>query len=202
MPKIALETRLKELNLSATRIKPADLEVPANKTVVLSASDASLKKNLAYLEPKTINDLKRWIGIPDQAFAHVPAAATSHRVVLHSSERVDAISAAAINAAILIQPSEVFQPNQIVALQGFARDYLFGHSASISPQQIPALDAWVLQQKIKIPILLFRDIHVAAGAVLDVKTKVLFANNITIDRGGLIKMGNQSSINAAGVRGL
>lgn len=197
MPQITIEQRLKEFNLSAATVKPANLEVGENKTVVLDANDPKIHAHVAFLEPKSIDDIKRWIGIPDHAFAHAPAAPAVPNVVLHRTVR----PLASFHPGIVIPPQEHFSPHQVATLQTLARDYIFGHSAAVSPAQTPALNKWVLVQKIKLPIFIFNDIHVAAGAVLNIKGKILFANHITIDKGGVVKMGTHSAIHAAGIKG-
>lgn len=198
MPNIAIETRLKNFNLSSTTIQLANLEVQANQTLVLDTKDPKYSKNLSFLEPKSIDDIKRWIGIPDQAFATVPVTSSRSPVVIHRTISPDS----SIRSGIVIPSTARFHPDQVATLQIMARNYIFGHSSTVSVEQVPALNEWLKAQQIKIPIFVFNDIHVAAGAVLNVKSKVLFANHITIDKGGLIKMGNQSSIHAAGVKGL
>lgn len=198
MPKIAIQTRLQALNLVESKIRPTNLDVAAKQTVVLDVKDPKLSAHVDYLEPKSIDDLKRWIGAPDSAFAHTGPAVSPLPIVLHSSVARNADLA----NHIVIQPTGTFHPVQVEALQTLTKNYLYGNSTLVSKAQIPAMNEWVLAQKIKIPIFIFADIHVASGAVLVLKNRALFANYITIDKGGLIKAGNQCVIHAAGVKGL
>lgn len=198
MPQITLESRLKNFNIDPAQVNLVDLDVAADQTITLQSTDVAYRANVSYLEPKSITDLKRWIGIPDQAFATIPNLPSTTPIVVHRTIR----PVPAIRTGIVIPPLTAFHPDQVATIKTLARDFIYGQSASISAAQLPALNKWLDLQKIRIPIFLFRNIHVAAGAVLNVKGKVLFANLITIDKGGLIKMGNQSAIHAAGVKGL
>jgi hypothetical protein len=198
MPQQTIETRLKDFNIDPAQIKLTDLDVAANQTMHLTSTDAAHHDSIAFLEPTSITDIKRWIGIPDQAFAHDHNLPSIGPVVMHPTIRPSIIG----RGRIVIPPLATFHPDQVATIKNMARDFIYGHSGNISAAQIPALNKWLDLQKIRIPIFIFRDIHVASGAVLNVKGKILFANHITIDKGGLIKLGNQSAIHAAGIKGL
>ncbi|MDY7574365.1 hypothetical protein [Actimicrobium sp. CCI2.3] len=198
MPQQTIETRLKDFNIDPATIKLTDLDVAANQTLLLTSADAAHVHSIAFLEPHSITDIKRWIGIPDQAFAQGHTLPSIGPVVLHPTIRPSIVG----RSGIVIPPLPAFHPDQVATIKNMARDFIYGHSGNISAAQIPALNKWLDLQKIRIPIFIFRDIHVASGAVLNVKGKVLFANHITIDKGGLIKLGNQSAIHAAGIKGL
>ncbi len=198
MPQQTIETRLKNFNIDPSQIKLTDLDVAANQTMLLTSTDPVHHDSIAFLEPKSITDIKRWIGIPDQAFAQGHNVPSVGPVVMHPTIRPSIVG----RSGIVIPPLPAFHPDQVATIKNMARDFIYGHSANVSAAQIPALNKWLDLQKIRIPIFIFRDIHVASGAVLNVKGKILFANHITIDKGGLIRLGNQSAIHAAGIKGL
>jgi hypothetical protein len=198
MPQQTIEARLKNFNIDPAGIKLTDLDVAANQTMLLTSTDTSYRDSIAFLEPQSITDLKRWIGIPDQAFSPGQPLPSTGPVVIHPTIR----PSPAGRLRIVIPALPAFHPDQVATLKNLARDFIYGHSDHISTTQIPALNKWLDLQKIRIPMFIFRDIHVASGAVLNVKGKILFANHITIDKGGLIKLGNQSAIHAAGIKGL
>jgi hypothetical protein len=198
MPQPTIETRLKAFNIDPAQITLTDLDIAANQTMLLTSTDTAHSGSIAFLEPKSVTDIKRWIGIPDQAFAPEKPLPSTGPVVMHPTIRPSLIG----RGRIVIPPLQAFHPDQVATIKNMARDFIYGHSGSISAAQVPALNKWLDIQKIRIPIFIFRDIHVASGAVLNVKGKVLFANHITIDKGGLIKLGNQSAIHAAGIKAL
>jgi hypothetical protein len=183
--KVSLATRLKPYGLAAAKVQLTNnLEVPANQTVVLDAADQKLAQQLTRLTPKTIDDLKAWIGVPDAVFAHpatpVPPPTT------------------------ILPVHDAYTPEQSTTLHAAARAYIFGNSAAVSPKQTPALNAWLGSIAGLISIITFQDIHVAAGATLVVNPSitVLFARYITIDRGGVIQIKcTYGGINCAGIKG-
>lgn len=182
---VSLAARLKPFGLNASKLHlTSDLEVPANQTVVLDAADQKLARQLTVLTPKTIDDLKEWIGVPDAAFA-APAAPM-------------------MRSLTVLPVHDAYTPEQNVTLHAMARDYIFGHSAAVTPAQIPALNAWLQSIAGSIRIVTFQDIHVGAGARLVVSPSiaVLFARYITIDQGGVIQIRcTHGGINCAGIKG-
>jgi hypothetical protein len=184
-PTVSVATRLKPFGLSAAKLQLSnDLEVPVNQTVVLSASDKKLAAQVTRLTPKTIGDLKTWIGVPDSVFAHpaVPAPPPMAVLPVHTA----------------------YTPDQSKTLHVVARNYIFGNSGAVSPAQVPALNAWLGSIAGSISIITYQDIHVAAGAtlVVDPSITVLFARYITIDQGGVIQIKcSYGGINCAGIKG-
>lgn len=181
----SVAARLKTFGLAAAKVQlTTNLEVPSNQTVVIDASDQKFMKQINRLTPTKIDDLKAWIGVPDEAFAGTPAVADRNRTVL--------------------PVHDAYTPELTASIRGVARDYIFGHSASVSAAQVPALNAWLKSVAGSINVVTFQDIHVAAGATLIVNPSitVLFARYITIDEGGVIKMRcNYAGINCAGIKG-
>jgi hypothetical protein len=201
MPQISLETRLSALNLKAAAVNPTDLNVPANQQVVIDINNKTYAKNLTYLTPQTLDDVKKWLGIPDTAFAQAP---TSGRTI---QPRMVVTPTRVANPTILpqiaLQPGAQHSPADIVQLHSLASDYVFGNSAHVSASQLPALNAWIVAQKIKIPIFVFANINVAAGATLQVNVASLFAHYITVEHTGKIRLrgGSKTVIHAAGFTG-
>jgi len=184
-PTVSVAARLKPFGLVAAKLSLTnDLEVPANQTVVLDASDQKLSKQLSRLTPKTIDDVKAWIGVPDAAVArpYAPVARPMTVLAVH----------------------DTYPPEQSAAFHGVARDYIFGHSASVPPAQLPALNAWLTSAAGLLNMILFQDIHVAAGAklVINPSIAILFARYITIDHGGVIQIRcTHGAIHCAGIKG-
>jgi hypothetical protein len=181
---VALETRLKPFSLDATKLTFNDLSVAANQTVVLDSANEVYSKQLVKLAPQNIAELKSWIGVSDAAFAQTPVMAVRSLSVLPVETK--------------------YSVAQTATLRSLANDYIFGHSASVSPAQLPAVNAWLKSIAGYIYIILFRNITVASGARLVVNASVstLFANDITIDKGGVIQMkSTMAHINCASIKG-
>lgn len=182
---VTLAARLQRFNLEPANVQTNNLAVAANQTVVLDSADPTYAKQIVKLTPQNIDDLKNWIGVPDTAFANTPAPGPLPMTVL---------------------PIETtYTTAQSMDMRALASSYIFGHSASISPAQIPALNAWIKSSAAYIIVILFENITVASGARLVVNKSIttLFANDITIDKGGVIQLKNSTSgINCASIKGL
>jgi hypothetical protein len=182
---VPVATRLKRFGLAGAKLQVNnDLEVPANQTVVLDATDKKFASQVSQITPKNIDDLKAWIGVPDAAFAEPAVPAVSPLTIL--------------------PVHDAYTPEQSTTLHAIARAYIFGHSGAVSQKQTPALNAWLQSIAGSINIVLFQDIHVAAGATLVVNPSItiLFARYITIDRNGVIQIKcTYGGINCAGIRG-
>jgi len=182
---VSAAARLKPFGLVATKVPLTNnLEVPVNQTVTLDAADQKLAKQVTRLTPKTIDDVKAWVGVPDAAFAHPVTPITTPSTVL--------------------PVHDAYTPDQTATLYAVARNYIFGHSSAVSPAQIPALNSWLKSIAGSINIILFQDIHVAANAKLVVNPSIaiLFARYITIDQGGVIQIKcTHGSINCARITG-
>lgn len=201
MPKIALATRLKDFHLDIGSSDPADLDVPANQDLVLDSSNAKFKANLKYLEPKSLDDVKKWLGNPDDALAK-PSIGVRTIATARSIAPSRAIATTLLPSAIFsVQPSYTQQESDDLHL--LAGAYVYGHSSSVDAKQLPALNAWIAIQKVRIPVFVFNNINVAAGATLHVNISALFANYITVENTGRIKLrgGSKTSIHAAGFTG-
>jgi len=201
MPTLTLAERLKSFNLDIGTANPSDINVPANQDLVLDASNAKFQANLKYLEPKSLDDVKKWLGNPDEVLAKPPAGVrtiASARSIAPSR----AIAATMLPSAIIpVQPSYTQQESNDLHL--LASAYVYGHSSSIDAKQLPALNAWITKLNVRIPVLVFNNINVAAGATLHVNISALFANYITVENTGRIKLrgGSKTSIHAAGFTG-
>jgi hypothetical protein len=200
MPKVALSARLKSFGISIAS-DPADLDVGANQEVVLDTNNAQLKDHIKYLEPKSLDDVKKWLGNPDDALAKPNIGIrtiASARAIAPSR----LVSTTMLPTAILpVQPTYTQQESDDLHL--LASAYVYGHSATVDAKQLPALNAWIIAQKVKLPIFVFNNINVAAGATLHVNIAALFANYITVENTGKIKLrgGSKTSIHAAGFTG-
>jgi hypothetical protein len=180
MPEVTLAARLKVYGLDPAKLAITNLEVPAGKEIVLRADDRKYAKQVQKLVPKDIADLKRWIGVPNAGFK---------KPVLRPQP--------------LIPARPKFTPTDGIALRKLAKQYVYGHSDSVSPDQLPALNKWLVQLAGYVVVFVLSDIHVAAGATLTVNAGVpiLFANNITVEKGGKILMkATNAKIDCTGIK--
>lgn len=204
MPQVPLATRLQFYGVNSADQKPADLQVPANQEMVLNANDPKLSRQVVKLVPKTIDDLKKWIGTPNAGFAHVQAATASTlaRPALANSNRLATLAQLHPVLQAVLPVHNKYTPSEDIALRQLAAAYVFGHSETVNAAQLPALNKWISVIDPHLILIIFNDIHVASGATLVVNHNVLFANHITIDKGGKIQMKiTKSKIDCAGIKG-
>jgi hypothetical protein len=201
MPQIPLETRLHAFKLSTETVKPVDLNVSPNQQVVLDTSNTTFKSSLTYLTPQTLDDVKAWLGTPNSAFARAPVAANPGAPPIAVAPT--RVAHPTTLPPTVLQPSATHSVRDIEQLHSLTRSFVFGNSETVSASQLPALNAWIAGLKIKLPIFVFANITVAAGAVLHVNVNALFANYITVENTGQIKLrgGTKTAIHAAGFTG-
>src|SRR5262249_35262617 len=122
------------------------------------------------LSPKHVDAVKRMIGVPDEAFAHLmPRTIGSPAVVRsHLAPRLT--------------------PIEHASLWTTARNAILGHSATVGAAQLASVNQWLVAINPSIIIALFQDITVQTDAQLIIAPDVhiLFANNILIEQGGQI----------------
>lgn len=186
MPDLTLAQRLEPYGINPAKIKLPDLKVPAQRELVLQATDRKLKSQVVKLVPKSIEDVKRWVGIPNSAYEHVTATQPRLEAGLQS----------------VMPVHNKYSRAENMTLFSLANTYVFGHSERVNAAQVPALNKWIEVSRPNIHVIFFNDINVGAGATLVVNYRVLFANHITIGAGGKIRMNvTQSGINCAGIKG-
>lgn len=181
---ISTNTRLGRYGLSDKDVPLEDLKLTKGDHVILSPNNNNFQKHMQTLKPKSIADLKRWIGVPDRAFG-----ATSPPVV----SRLPAVH---LPVNLLIKQPLMY--DQLVQTHNF----IYGNSSTFTSEAIARLDQFV-SATIGVVTFLFPDIYISAGSTLeiDAKTQLLFANNIVIeDTGMLVLAGWTTSIDCAGIR--
>lgn len=201
MAQIPLATRLQTFRLNAEELKPVDLNVSVNQHVVLDSNNSTFKSSLTHLTPRSLDDVKNWLGNPNTAFANVPGAA--HPATPQIAVSPTRVSHPTVLPQVVLQPSAHHSATEITQLHALTSAFVFGNSETISAAQLPALNAWIAGLNIKLPAYVFNNITVAAGAVLEIKVNALFANYITVENTGRIKLrgGSKTVIHAAGFTG-
>jgi hypothetical protein len=173
-------------------IKPDDLleqpiVVGPGKYVRLSGLDRKEKdKGLVRLEPKDIDDVKRWIGVTDELGARrsccgvLPAA-------------IPGVSSAAELRKLDLESQR--------AVRALAQEYVHGDSRTLTSYK-SVLDHLV-DRAVITGVFLRQDIDIHSGSVLEIgrDIKVLFARHIRIWRGGQLKITGPTKIDCVSITG-
>jgi hypothetical protein len=172
-----LTTKLNEIGLNAATLKPQDLVIPQGKSYVISPKDPKMPnvtwidKGGVTVKPRSFKELKLMIGIPDKAVGnlprrHIPVSRIASPEVLrtHGAPRLELTRS---------------------ALE-IAKGYLYSDSKMFA-HYLPYLEEFFGKYEIFIPV--FRNITIEKDAVLIINSSVksLYANNIIIKSGGLLK---------------
>jgi hypothetical protein len=180
-------SRLAVYGLESKQPFDQPLTIPAETRMLLSAEGVKDDHPaLVRLQPKTIDDVKRWIGVPDALGAKRSC----------SCKLPSAIPGVA-SAAELRQ----LNPNARRALNDLAYEYVHGDSRRVAAYK-PMLDYLVDRSWIHI-VLIRNDIDIHSGAVLTVgaSIKVLWAGHIRIWKGGLLKITGDTKIDCLSITG-
>lgn len=176
---VTMATRLEVYGLQDRETNRTDLRLSPNETFVLTAEEEDLHPHLVRLRPESAYDLKRWLGVPNDA----RRAASSTRTDLAHAETGSSL------------PCEIFTPRPPLdrsepELQTNLHNFLFGDTRQVTADYVHILDRYIGRADITISIFAFNDIYVARHArlVVDKKIQVLFARHITVERTGLIDM--------------
>jgi hypothetical protein len=152
-------------------------------------SGAGYKGNdagLVHLQPTNIDDVKRWIGVPD----HVGARRACCGPALSSIPGVES-------------PSDFrkLAPEDRLAVRALANEYVHGDSGRVA--RYKALLNQLIDRAVITGVFLRQDIDIHRGAVLELgkDVKVLFARHIRIYRGGLLKLTGDAKIDCVTLTG-
>jgi hypothetical protein len=183
LPEVAIADRLKVYGLTEQQVQLEDLHVAAGQSQVLTGDSPELRPHVVQLHPQSVEQLKSWIGVPDEAITHLRALDTGTAPV-----------------AVFHPLPEELTASDHSALHTLARTFVFGNSTAvgISPQ---SLSEWISRIGTVINQYVFRDIEVAANARLIVAPDVfvLFARYITVHpTGRIIVRGTSTRIDCAG----
>jgi hypothetical protein len=180
-------SRLAPYGLESKEIFDHPLTIPPNTQMLLSAERVKeAHPALVRLEPKTIDDVKKWIGVPDEVGA-------KRACCCKLPASIPGVGSA----------SEIRQldPNARRALQDIADEYVNGDSRRVTAYK-PVLNYLVDRSWVNI-FLIRQDIDIHNGAVLTVgaNIKVLWARNIRIWKGGLLKIKGKAKIDCVSITG-
>lgn len=137
--------------------------------------------------PRTLAELKLMVGVPDRAFRRPKRPAEFNLT------------------GVTPQGLASLEVEQRLNFQKAIRTFVFSHTANVSENDRKMIE--VVQnskpQFSLVPVFQFADVVVASGATLAVETgAVLFANNITVEQGGVITFGGYCKIDCNSFTGL
>jgi hypothetical protein len=177
--------RVKQYGLAFEDVIDDGIVVPEGVRMRLPGR-ASDSAELKRLTPKSLDDVKRWIGVPDHL-----ASKRCQGCVLPSE----------IPAAESAAQYRSLDPNVRRSMHALARHYVYGDSRSVSAYK-PVIER-VIDRASIVGTFLRRDIDIHSGAVLEVgkQIKVLFARHIRIWRGGQLRISGDARIDCVSIQG-
>ncbi len=180
-----LERRAAVYGLTSKDLLDENLVVPAGRHVIIDGESIK-QKGVVSLTPKSIDDVKHWIGVPDETAAKgsccKPPTAGIEAVASASDLRKQG-AAAARN------------------LRAVAAAYVNGDSRRVAAYA-PIL-SHLLDRASIIGIFLRRDIDIHRGATLEIgrNNRVLFARHIRIWTGGRLLVRGDAKIDCVTITG-
>jgi hypothetical protein len=179
--------RLANYGLDPEKVFDQPMTIPADARMVLTSEKAKEgHPALVRLEPKNIDDVKRWIGVPDDVGAKRGC----------SCKLPSAVPGVA-------SASELgrLHPEVRKSLYDLAHEYVHGDSRRVAAHK-PTLDYLVDRSWINV-VAIRKDIDIHKGAVLTIghDIRVLFARHIRIWQGGLLRIVGDSKIDCLSIVG-
>lgn len=181
------EKRARVYGLGLKDLLDESIIVGPGKYVRLSGSGLKWEgPGLARLQPKGIDDVKRWIGVPDELGAK------------SSCCREPAAELPGIANPGDIRKLDVTSQR---ALRDLASQYVHGDSRRVAKYR--DVLAHLVDRAVINGIFLRPDIEIHKGAVLEIgrDIKILFARHIRIWRGGLLKLTGDTKIDCVSITG-
>lgn len=181
-----LEKRAAVYGLSTKELLDEDLVIPPGRKVVIDGEHRS-QQGVVTLTPKSIDDVKNWIGVPDDT-----AAKQSCCSPLPTSN-LQAVSSAA--------ELRKLEPEAARNLRGIANAYVNGDLRRVANYK-PVLE-YLLDRANITGIFLRRDIDIHRGATLEIgrNNRVLFARHIRIWTGGRLIIRGDAKIDCVSITG-
>lgn len=184
------EERLKTYGLSKEHVKLTDLVVAEGERTRISAREPGRFSGYVHRIPmKSVNDLKRMIGIPD-SIAH------AHGIRATLEGLSETLPGTFRNLSDL-------SSSQREVLRRASDAYIHGLSTVVDVYSAAINNAIALSPAAIIGVITFGDITVERGGVLfvDPSISVLFANKVLIKLGGRIRVLGRLKIDCSSIQG-
>jgi hypothetical protein len=198
-------SNLQKFLLSEDDIRHSDLMVSSRSSITLSRSAKHASNYSAIsLQTTDLDELKRWIGMPDDAVKSRSFVSRTDRAHVkelcefckyHETERP-----ADRRNLLISRIREDKQPAaKTTSLRAYTRSYLFGDSEIVAEAKSVLQDFY---GTIDIGVWLFPNVTVKSGSVLSFGTgsNVLLANNLVIEEGGSVVSQGSLSVNVTTLR--
>lgn len=188
MPPVPINERLAVYGLKEPprgQVRPLRLRRGQRLELNRRSLPAGVRVELA--RPRTLDDLKRMVGAPDRAFRK-PTRAVAFNLPRVTRESLPTLTRV-----------------QRVSFQKAIRAYVYGHSATLVENDRKMVDLLMnlTVTVVDVPVFQLADVVVASGSTLVVEPgAVLFANNITVEQGGVITFGDYCKIDCNSFTGL
>jgi hypothetical protein len=178
--KPTLQQRLAPYGLAEAARDLQDLRIRPGESMVL---DRRYSDDRVYreLRARSIADIKRWLGSPDNVLGHgQPKFGPSPRAELLPREDAQHLSSAELTA------------DERTALSAVSREYIHGNSKAVS-KYASVIDGYFLRnfaEGLLIPIFLFSVVEIGAGATLEIgaSSSVFFASTLRIHATGVLSV--------------
>jgi hypothetical protein len=172
---IDMVARLAPYGIAAEQALAQPLIVPPGKTLHIAAKEGP---GLVALRPRGIDDVKRWIGVPDE-------------IARNRKARLTAITAKSLAAKALSTDSR--------ELHDVAMEYVLADSGQFTAHR-DLLDRMVSNATI-FGIFLLHDLDVYGEMEIDPSVRVLFARRVRIFGRGSIRFRGAGKIDAVSIEG-
>lgn len=200
MGQVAIGVRLASYGLREADTPLEDLKVTAQAEHVLSSKNPAVAKRMHVLHPSSLDQLKKWVGLPSGAAAVTHAGPIGTHAVVPRNRVTD------IHALVDLRkplPAKLTR-DHTTALYSAAHQYVLTHDHGLEAATISNVDKWLVALKPSIIFWMYHDIHVAAGAKLTLSTSnsVLFARYIEVEKTGKLQIKAAiAKIDCAGFKG-
>ena len=181
-----LHERLQPYGIGEDGVFPEDVVVPPGQMLELtSRRGASKEKGIVSLHPKSIDDVKRWIGVPDE-IARVRACPPECPTAVATVER----------------PSELrnLGQAQLRGLYQLGEAYVHGDSALVAAYK-NTLDQLVTDAVI-VGVFIRQDLDVYGVLELGPDIKLLWARNVRIWPRGTIRCRGRTKFDCLSIEGM
>lgn len=183
----------------ANGCEPTDVVLEKDDCSTLSAESERYRPGLMQVKPRSIEEVKEYIGLPREIELAQPLAL--HRCCNPESD-LQRIQARVIQPAELAAEEEKIRHEALELTKIAAREYVMGDSRRVAAWK-PTLDQYIGISDTSLNLFFFNDIIVHANATLQLSPSAhaLYANRIRIHQGGKIRCNGPKTFRCASIEG-
>lgn len=201
------ENKVKEI-LAPFRVKVEDIDwkalnVEAGQSVTVNARDNAFRKQIVNLKPKSIDDVREWVGIPQRSFSRRVTPEFGTIASLRPTVKIESATRRELYSVPRSAKLEVLDTPQRHAFMNAAQNLVFG-KVSVTDAATPlftAAKAHILARTF--PFFFAPNIYVYANStlVIDPSIASVLALRIRIWQGGKIVTPSYVSFHCYSVEG-